>query len=439
MEEIELLRNEIRILNELNQKIKMEMDFDEVIDNIIYSIRDRIQFDDCNISLIEEENDKKYLKTRNLKLSHKVKNRKFALKFYNKKWELDNKSIGSVVYNSKSELLYEDFDKIELIGQTKINIKKLGLKAFYCLPLKLENRVYGIMGLANYDAPMILTEFEKEIIKNRTYLIARAIENYQVYIKTKEQKELLEKKNKIISEDLKLAKKIQMNFIKNQLPELCDIDVHTVYIPMFDVGGDYYDFYLNKNEDHKELGVLITDASGHGVQAALITSMLKMSFDSIQLKSNISNPKKILECLNKNLYTKLAGNFVTAQYCFFDFKENKIKLSNAGHNSLILIRNGKITKFHPSGKVIGLFKNPKYSIQEFEFQKEDVFFFYTDGLTEAINEKYIDFEKQVDKLLLKNSKKTAKEINNIILKELKNYTKKEHYDDDIAIITIKIR
>jgi sigma-B regulation protein RsbU (phosphoserine phosphatase) len=167
--------------------------------------------------------------------------------------------------------------------------------------------------------------------------------------------------------------------------------------------------------------------------------MIKTLFSIESIENKLSYPQKVLEYLNIKLFNQIGDNFVTGQYALIDLDKYFLEISNAGDNPLYLIRKNILQKIEVKGRAIGLFEDSTYITQKVKIEKDDILFFYTDGLTEAINDKEEVFKNKLEEILIKNSNKTSKEINQIILNELKIFTQKEHYDDDIALVTIKIK
>lgn len=433
MDEKQFLLNEIEIISDFYSKLNIDFDLNKTIDSIIYNLRELIDIDGCNIAIF----DNNKLKIQPIIQSNKMK---CESSFWEelKKFDIDINSEVWVakVFSSQTEMHFPEINLLDFDEAAQFFIKKTGTSSFYCLPITLYTEKIGAILFINYGNTMYFSELEKNVIRKRVLLIGRIIQNSKLYNEMKKQKIELEEKKRIIDEDLQLAKKIQMNFMSH-VPAIDNVEIDARYLPMAEVGGDYYAFY--QNENHSTLGVLITDASGHGIQAALITSMLKMSFESNFMKSKLEQPDKVLNTFNAELFDKMSGNYITALYCLFDFNKNTAKLSCAGHSPLILIRNNEIISYHPSGRILGVFENIHFDLETIELQSGDIFFFYTDGLTEAIDEHGIHFEETLFQILLEEKNKNAKIINNVIIKKLKAYIKKDIFEDDIAIITIKIK
>jgi len=231
-----------------------------------------------------------------------------------------------------------------------------------------------------------------------------------------------------------MAKKIQLNLIPKTEPKIKGVNLKSWYKPMNEIGGDFFDYILFEDKDL--IGIFISDVSGHGIPAALITSMLKII---INTSENLRlYPAKLLAYLNKNLIGQTDGNFVTAFYGVYNVKTKMFKYARAGHNFPFLIRNSQITEIQSQGPLLGLFEKNKFEEGNLKLKTKDILIFYTDGLVEAINPKGEDYEKQLKKLLVNNSKEDILEIINLIHKDLLDFKKEKNFEDDVCFIGMQI-
>lgn len=143
-----------------------------------------------------------------------------------------------------------------------------------------------------------------------------------------------EKELASLHKELELAKKIQESILPRKLPIVHGLSVYAKYLPMEQIGGDYYDF-LTVKEGH--FINIIADVSGHGLPAAMVASMAKLAFI---MDARISNsPAHILTSMNDNLYDQFKGKYLTALAINIDINNKKLQLANAGHLPLIIVRN----------------------------------------------------------------------------------------------------
>jgi phosphoserine phosphatase RsbU/P len=137
--------------------------------------------------------------------------------------------------------------------------------------------------------------------------------------------------------------------------------------------------------DEKRMGILVADVSGHGMPAALISSMLKIALAT--QTGCASDPASVLAGLNQALYGKFQGHFVTAAYVLVDTEKQSISYAGAGHPPLIVRDNsaGETREFVENGLVLGSFPDATYTSIDIPFKEGDWGVVYTDGITETTN------------------------------------------------------
>src|SRR3984957_12728784 len=141
----------------------------------------------------------------------------------------------------------------------------------------------------------------------RTHLVLRGI------------REQLASQLQTIKGEMDTARQIQLSILPREVPAIKGLDIAARYIPMTSVAGDFYDFLPI---DEKRIGILVADVSGHGMPAALISSMLKIALDG--QKPCASDPARVLAGLNNALCGKFKGHFVTAVYVVIDTEKQSI-------------------------------------------------------------------------------------------------------------------
>jgi sigma-B regulation protein RsbU (phosphoserine phosphatase) len=185
-----------------------------------------------------------------------------------------------------------------------------------------------------------------------------------------------------IQRELDTARQIQLSILPREIPAIPGLDIAARYIPMTSVAGDFYDFIVI---DEKRIGILVADVSGHGMPAALISSMLKIALGS--QTGCASDPALVLTGLNNALFGKFKGHFVTAAYVFIDMEKQTLRYAGAGHPPIILRdRAAAATRdFMENGLFLGYFPEVKYTSVELPFKPGDWGVLYTDGIPEMTN------------------------------------------------------
>ncbi len=181
--------------------------------------------------------------------------------------------------------------------------------------------------------------------------------------------------------ELKLATEMQRSLLPSKLPEVAGLQIAVQYRSMQSVGGDFYDF----SPSETRLGVLIADVSGHGVPAAMLTSVVKTAF-SMQ-KAHHTDPAQLMKDMNRTLLGNTGNEFVTACYVLLDTENRNLIIANAGHPALLLWRKreARLEILRPRGRLLGVFDSPEFEVADAGLEPGDRIVMYTDGLYEAPN------------------------------------------------------
>jgi serine phosphatase RsbU (regulator of sigma subunit) len=176
------------------------------------------------------------------------------------------------------------------------------------------------------------------------------------------------------------ARQIQLSILPSQIPSIQHLDIAARYIPMTSVAGDFYDFIVI---DEKRIGILVADVSGHGMPAALISSMLKIALAG--QTPSASDPARVLDGLNQALCGKFEGHFVTAIYIVIDTERRSLTYAGAGHPPLVVRDHsaGVTGEFTENGLFLGYFPDATYTELELPFKEGDWVVLYTDGVPET--------------------------------------------------------
>lgn len=348
-----------------------------------------------------------------------------------------NKNIAYVDADLINQFLLES-GACEKITETKIcNLSKFAKKSqlsekfgsVAVSPLKSYNEVKGYLVAARKNE-FIFYEEDKIAINTFSDYASVAIEN-SILLEQSIEKERLEK-------ELDVAREIQRKILPSKNPDFENLSVSSVFIPAFEVGGDYYDFFEISKE---KVGFIIADVSGKGISAAFIMAEIKGIFES--LSQMIESPKEILVQANNILKSTLnKKSFVSALYGLIDMNEEVLYFSRAGHCPVILIRNGEVNLFKPSGIGLGLTNSYHFKehLEEFkiDLKQNDNLIFYTDGITEAKNKELEDFgDERFIKILLNNADQTVEKISNEVIKEVTLFSKDHSQYDDITLVILK--
>lgn len=193
--------------------------------------------------------------------------------------------------------------------------------------------------------------------------------------------QLLRRQADIIERDLHRAEIIQRSLLPHQTPKLEDFNIRTVYRPGHIIGGDLYDVV---SLDKRFLALLVADAAGHGVSAAMLSVLFKNHVNLQDAETGTPyQPGWALTRINAALGASRAapGVFVTAAYCLLDLEEHCLTVSSAGHPPLLVLRaEGGVEKIEQTGPALGLEANAQYKEHKIQLNQADRVLMYTDGL-----------------------------------------------------------
>ena len=256
----------------------------------------------------------------------------------------------------------------------------------------------------------------------------------------------MEKLRKVTSEkerintELDIAKKIQESILPNKFPAFpnkTEFDVYAMSKSAEKVGGDFYDFFL---VDENHLAIVIADVSDKGIPAALFMMIAKTLIKSNVLNEN--TPDEVFDNTNNQLCEDNDQNmFVTAWMGVLEIDTGKFTFVNAGHNPPILKNNEKSAWLKSSPRfVLGGIKNIKYFQNEITLNPGDRLLLYTDGVTEAINNKEEFFgEKRLIEILDKKGDSQIKEVLDSIKNDIDLFVGDLDQFDDITMLILEYK
>ena len=236
--------------------------------------------------------------------------------------------------------------------------------------------------------------------------------------------------------ELNMARNIQKGFVPRRIPDWNGLQFWVKFYPLTEVSGDFYDYFtIGSNK----LGLMICDVSGHGVPAALIGAIAKLSFNSHRYDS----PAEVFARVNLDIhnYVKTEG-YLTSFYMLADADYN-ITYSVAAVPAPLLLRKrtGEVERLKGRGTLIGMFPDAgkHYEDHEVRLEPGDTLFVFTDGLTEAQNargellgeQRLIEVVKETLGMDLKSSSEHVMEYYN-------RFHLGTDPSDDLTLITVSL-
>jgi len=256
----------------------------------------------------------------------------------------------------------------------------------------------------------------------------------------KSQKNLVEQER--LQKEMQLAQDIQQTLLPSAVPEIEGYEIASFYAAAKEVGGDYYDFV---EVDKDCLGIVVADVSGKGVPGSLIMTMIRTALRTEA--RGVKSASEVLARLNTFVEKDMKkGMFVTIFYVIIDSKRRRLNYASAGHNPMILYRptTQKTYYLNPKGFPVGIsLPDPelfKKSIESDTIQlaENDILLIYTDGLTEAMNNKrHLFGEERLLDFIRKSSQLRVEPFIEKLREEIHSFTEGYEQNDDITLLAIK--
>jgi len=247
------------------------------------------------------------------------------------------------------------------------------------------------------------------------------------------QRERIERER--VEQELQVARRIQQASLPKEVPELTGWQISPFYQPAREVGGDFYDFHLLSEG---RLGVVVGDATGKGVPAALVMSttlgMLRLAAQSY------FSPGQILQRVNEALFANIPSNmFVTCFYAVLDPESASLTYANAGHDLPYLHHHeGEAKELRARGMPLGLMSSMGYEEMELVLEGGEGVLFYSDGLVEAHNPEGEMFGFPRLRELVSKHGAEEESLEEALLEELYSFVGEGwEQEDDITLVTLR--
>jgi|GEM_PF-1245813 len=284
-------------------------------------------------------------------------------------------------------------------------------------------------------------EMEKTLIANKLELEDKVTQRTEQLRQRSEQltlqnQELAEMKREMDSE-LDVAKQVQQGMLPKVMPQLPGWDLAANYQPTYKVSGDYYD--VEKLDDN-HLFLLMTDVSGHGVPAALVTAMAKMAFDRrVRLGKSVS---QVLHDVNIDLCAAIkTEHYLTVFAGILEISTGRMQYSRVCHPYPIIYRYKTRQLEHlkmRGGFFLGMFEDSVFTEEDVVIHPGDQLFIYTDGVHESLNPRDELFgRKRLESVVQKHAHMGSSEVIAQVQKERDRFAEGRQPQDDITLFSIR--
>ncbi len=296
------------------------------------------------------------------------------------------------------------------------------------LPMKDADHLLGFLALTDKAAGYTYSSEDINLLGVLSNQMVTALINARLYVESLERIRL--------QEEVTMARQIQLDLLPSKPPELPCAKISAHSTPSRTVGGDFFDFV--KIDDHR-YGIVIADASGKGMPAALMIAQTQAI-----LRSEVCNGNAIdlvLKNMNQQIVdSSSAEKYVTLFYGEFDTLSGRFCYANAGHNYPVLVKSdGQMQLLKTGGPVIGALPMMRYQSDSVQLEADDVLFFFTDGLSEAMNEKEEEYtEERIRQYVVEHRSHEPQKLIDAILKDVRSFDPTYPPKDDTTIIALKV-
>jgi serine phosphatase RsbU (regulator of sigma subunit)/predicted ester cyclase len=236
-----------------------------------------------------------------------------------------------------------------------------------------------------------------------------------------------------IEQELQVARQIQQELLPEATPELDGWRMATYYGPAREVGGDFYDFLELSNG---RLGLVLGDATGHGMPAALVMATTRGMLRAVV--QSLESPGEVLARVNEALVADIPpSTFVTCFYGILDPESGRLRYANAGHNLPCRRHSGRADELRARGMPLGLMPGMSYEEKEVVLEVGDSTLFYSDGLVEAHDPEGEMFGfPRLRALVAEHAEESS--LGDFLLEELYSFVGEGwEQEDDITLVTLR--
>ena len=411
------VEDKLRLLLDITNKISRSVDLEEVLNLVMDTLGSLLPYDAAGIYLIETSPDHS---SPYVFKSRVIRGYEISFELVEPRLRMGEGLLGNVALTGKP-IISPDVSK-----DPRYFAARKRTRSEMVAPIISNDKVIGAFDLES-DELNAYSEDDLAILQLLSSQVAIIIEKDSLY------EQIVEKKR--IETQLEIARQVQLELLPDRDPKFENFDMSAYVFPTEEVSGDYYD-WMQIFED--QIGIVVADAVGKGIPAALLMSFLRASIRAgVQIGYA---PHIALSKVNQLLWDSVEEHqFITAILGILDTTNRTFVYSNAGHNPPLLIKpNGEYRYVEYGDQPLGMFIDTRYHQHFIRFEKGQVLVIYTDGIIEAAKEDGEEYG--LDRFaarVLKGIDLPAREMIDFIRKDVADFTERKFLDDDGTLFIIK--
>lgn len=411
--------DKLRMLLDITKQISRSLDLEEILNLVMDTLGSLIPYDAAGIYLIERgpDDDSPYVFK-----SKAIRGYQISFELIEPRLKIGEGFLGTIAQSGKA-IVSPDVSK-----DPRYFAARERTRSEMAVPIISNDRVIGVFDLESDDLNAY-SDDDLSILQLLASQVAIIIEKVRLH------EQVVEKKR--IEAQLEIARQVQLELLPASDPEVDGFDISGYVFPTEEVSGDYYDWVRIFDD---QIGIIVADAVGKGIPAALLMAFLRASLRaSVQVGYA---PHIAFSKLNNLLHESIDENkFITAIYGILDSTNRTFVFSNAGHNPPLLIKPDGEYRFVEYGDLpLGMFDEQHYHQHFIRFEDDQVMVIYTDGITEAANPAGEEYgQERLAKRVLDGIDLPAKRLIDHVRKGVADFTERKFLDDDGTLFIVKAK
>jgi sigma-B regulation protein RsbU (phosphoserine phosphatase) len=409
-----------RLLLEISRKISRTLELQDLLDQILDSVRLAIPYDAGGIFVLHESVPLAPGPVVNLIGGMAQVGYDEPSRMANQMLRSGGGIVGHVIRTGETVVAPD------VRRDPRYVVARAATRSEIAVPIVSNAQIIGALNLES-DRTDAFAEADAEMLHFFAVAAAIAIEKAILH------RQVLDKQR--IEHQLRIAREVQTSLLPQAAPEVDGYDIAAVNLPTWEIGGDYYDYIPLPDG---RLGMVIADVSGKGVPAALIMATFRAA-----LRAELQREERmvgVFEAINRILVDSSgASRFVTAVYGILDPGCGRFTYVNCGHNPpLLLGSGGGRAALDAGGPALGMVAGAPYASGEVTLEPGDTLALYTDGVVELSDEH--DVEYGLDRLeaqLRAGARLPAGDMILSVVDATRAYAGRDGYVDDFTLVVVK--
>ena len=405
------------MLLDITNRISRSLDLDEVLNLVMDTLGSLLPYDAAGIYLIETSAD---ARDPYIFKSKVIRGYDISFELVEPRLRMGEGFLGTVAQTGKPIIC------ADVASDPRYFEARKRTRSEMVAPIISNERVIGVFDLESDQ----LGEYDE----NDLAVLALLASHVAIIIeKVRLHEQMVEKKR--IEAQLEIARQVQLELLPDNDPEVSNFDISAYVFPTEEVSGDYYDWVRIFDD---QIGIIVADAVGKGIPAALLMSFLRAS-----LRAGVQigyAPHIAMSKVNNLLWDSVEEHqFITAIYGILDETNRTFVFSNAGHNPPLLMRaDGEFRYVEYGDTPLGMFYDAHYHQHFIRFEQGETMVMYTDGITEAASESGEEYgTERLAKIVHDGLSLPAKKLIDHIRKDVADFTGRKFLDDDGTLFIVK--